>query len=57
MLLHEKTKKCLLFFGGVSRIHHGFEDPTRLKGREDVLPEFRRVRDDIKQWINDCLVS
>ena len=42
------------FFGGVERIHRGFEDPSRLKGsEEEVLPEFRRVRDEIKNWIID----
>jgi arsenate reductase len=57
-LCGDANEKCPLFFGGVERIHHGFEDPSRLKGsEEDVLPEFRRVRDEIKNWIIDYLVS
>ena len=51
-LCGDANEKCPLFFGGVERLHHGFEDPSRLTGSgEDVLPEFRRVRDEIKNWI------
>ena len=53
-LCGDANEKCPLFFGGVQRIHHGFEDPSRLNGNEeDVLLEFRRVRDEIKNWIID----
>jgi len=53
-LCADANEKCPLFFGGVERIHRGFEDPSRLKGsEEEVLPEFRRVRDEIKNWIID----
>jgi arsenate reductase len=53
-LCGDANEKCPLFFGGVQRIHRGFDDPSRLSGNEeDVLPEFRRVRDDIKNWIID----
>ena len=53
-LCGDANEKCPLFFGGVQRIHHGFEDPSRLNGNEeDVLLEFRRVRDEIKNWITD----
>ena len=53
-LCGDANEKCPLFFGGVQRGHRGFEDPSRLRGREEaVLPEFRRVRDEIKKWIID----
>lgn len=53
-LCSDANEKCPLFFGGVERIHRGFDDPSRLSGgEEDVLPEFRRVRDQIKTWIID----
>ena len=53
-LCGDANEKCPLFFGGVERLHRGFEDPSRLKGcEEDVLPEFRRVRDEIKNWLID----
>ena len=51
-LCGDANEKCPLFFGGVQRLHRGFDDPSRLPGSvEDVLPEFRRVRDEIKNWI------
>ena len=44
------NEQCPLFFGGVRREHIGFDDPSRLPGTpEEVLPEFRRVRDEIRQ--------
>ena len=50
-LCGDANEKCPLFFGGVERIHRGFEDPSRQKGtEEEVLPEYRRVRDEIKAW-------
>ena len=53
-LCGDANEKCPLFFGGVQRLHHGFEDPSRLTGSvEQVLPEFRRVRDEIKNWLLD----
>ena len=53
-LCGDANEKCPLFFGGVKRLHQGFEDPSRLSGsEEDLLPEFRRVRDQIKKWIVD----
>jgi len=53
-LCDDANEKCPLFFGGVERIHHGFDDPSRLPGTEtEILPEFRRVRDEIKNWILD----
>jgi len=51
-LCGDANDKCPLFFGGLERLHHGFDDPSRLTGSEEkVLPEFRRVRDEIKNWI------
>lgn len=52
------NEKCPLFFGGVRRIHIGFDDPSRLEGSdEEVLPEFRRVRDEIKEKLIDFLTG
>ena len=53
-LCGDANENCPLFFGGVQRTHQGFEDPSRLSGNdEDVLPEFRRARNEIKKWIID----
>jgi arsenate reductase (thioredoxin) len=45
-------EQCPVFFGGVERIHIGFDDPSQLPGSdEEKLPEFRRVRDEIRSRI------
>ena len=52
------NEQCPLFFGGVRRIHIGFDDPSRLPGTpEEVLPEFRRVRDEIRHKLTDFLTG
>ena len=52
------NEQCPLFFGGVRREHIGFDDPSRLPGTpEEVLPEFRRVRDGIRQRLTDFLTG
>jgi arsenate reductase len=57
-LCGDANEKCPLFFGGVKRIHMGFEDPSRLIGSEDeVLPEYRRVRDEIRQRLTAFLLG
>jgi arsenate reductase len=53
-LCGDANEKCPLFFGGVKRMHIGFEDPSRLPGsEEEVLPEYRRVRDEIRQRLRE----
>lgn len=57
-LCGDANEKCPLFFGGVKRVHLGFDDPSRLKGsEEEVLPEYRRVRDEIKEKLVDYLTT
>ncbi len=52
------NEQCPLFFGGVHRVHIGFDDPSRLPGSPDeVLPEFRRVRDEIRQKLTNYLTG
>lgn len=46
------NEQCPLFFGGVKRVHIGFDDPSQLQGApEEVLKDFRRVRDRIREEI------
>jgi arsenate reductase (thioredoxin) len=53
-LCGDANEKCPLFFGGVQREHLGFDDPSRLPGSvEEVLPEYRRVRDEIRQRLTE----
>ncbi len=44
---------CPIFIGKVKhRIHIGFEDPAKAKGREeDVLKKYRKIRDEINEQI------
>jgi arsenate reductase len=52
------NEQCPLFFGGVTRVHIGFDDPSRLSGSDDeVLPEFRRVRDEIREKLTEYLTG
>jgi arsenate reductase (thioredoxin) len=50
------NEACPLFFGGVERVHIGFEDPAQVKGtEEEVLTAFRRVRDQIRETVENYL--
>lgn len=43
------NEQCPLFFGGVRRVHLGFDDPSQGSGGpEEQLADFRRVRDEIR---------
>jgi len=45
-------ESCPVFFGGVERLHHGFEDPAALQGsEEEQFALFRRVRDELRQYL------
>lgn len=49
-LCGDANEKCPLFFGGVQRTHLGFPDPAKAVGtEEEILQEFRRVRDEIQK--------
>jgi arsenate reductase len=46
------NETCPFFPGGLNRLHQSFEDPASFEGNEaDALSEFRRIRDEIKDWI------
>jgi arsenate reductase len=45
---------CPFFPGGKEVIHRGFEDPAAFNGsEEEKLDLFRRVRDEIRGWIEE----
>jgi arsenate reductase len=53
-LCGDANEKCPLFFGGVKRIHMGFEDPPKAQGtEEEVMGVYRRVRDDIRRQLGE----
>jgi arsenate reductase len=46
------NETCPLYIGGSKKTHIGFNDPAKARGtKEEVLSEFRRVRDEIKEKI------
>jgi arsenate reductase len=53
-LCGDANEKCPLFFGGVKRLHMGFEDPPKATGtEEEVMAVYRRVRDEIRRAMRD----
>lgn len=43
---------CPFFPGGRARLHQSFEDPSQSEGtKEEKLAAFRKVRDEIGEWI------
>ena len=51
-LCDQAKESCPYFPGGNEHLHKGFSDPSELKGKaEDVINGYRRIRDEIKDWI------
>ncbi|WP_294821584.1 arsenate reductase ArsC [uncultured Flavobacterium sp.] len=49
-------ESCPVFMGNAERFHHNFPDPAQAIGSEDeILIEFRSVRDMIKQYCKDFI--
>jgi len=45
-------KACPVFYGGKNYLHEPFEDPASVKGsKDDKIIVFRRIRDELKAWI------
>jgi len=53
-------ESCPVFSGDAKVIHHGFDDPPRLaktaKTEEEALDHYRRVRDEIKDFLTNFKV-
>lgn len=49
------NETCPVFSGSAKRIHVGFDDPPKLakyaKSEEEALGHYRRVRDEIKEFV------
>ena len=53
-LCGDADDKCPAIFGGVKRMHIGFDDPPKATGsEEEVLDVYRRVRDEIRQQLGE----
>ena len=51
-LCDQAKESCPYFPAGRSQLHRGFPDPSAFEGKpEDVINEYRRIRDEIKDWI------
>jgi len=52
------NENCPYFPGRAERFHHNFPDPAKAKGSpEEVMDEFRRVRDMIKIYSKDFVTA
>jgi arsenate reductase len=53
------NESCPVFPGTVKRVHIGFDDPPRLarnaRTEEEALGYYRRVRDEIRAFVENCL--
>jgi arsenate reductase len=48
------NETCPLYIGGTKKTHIGFDDPAKATGsNEEILQEFRRVRDEIKMKLDE----
>lgn len=48
----QARESCPYFSEGNIRIHKSFADPSKYQGLpEDKIKEYRRIRDEIKKWI------
>jgi arsenate reductase len=48
----DHVRETCPFFPGEKFLHKSFEDPSAFKGTEDeILESVRRVRDEVKDWI------
>jgi arsenate reductase (thioredoxin) len=58
MVCDEKQTDCPFFPGGKEYLHHAFDDPAACTGTdEEILACFRRVRDEIRAWIEKAFIQ
>ena len=51
-------ENCPIFPGSAKRIHQNFTDPAKAAGtREEVLDEFRKVRDQIRKYAKSTVLE
>lgn len=51
-------EECPFFPGEGKQIHKSFLDPSGIKGSEEEIMEgFRKVRDEIREWMEEELVT
>jgi arsenate reductase len=51
-------ESCPIFPGKAIRLHQSFDDPAELRGSEEErLAMFRRVRDELRQYLQDLAAA
>jgi len=51
-------ERCPVFKGNSTRIHKSFNDPSNYNGSdEEKIIFFRKVRDEIRDWIDNVLIN
>ena len=51
-------ERCPFFPTQAQRFHHNFVDPSKVKGSTtDVIEEFRKVREEIKQYCKEFITT
>ena len=54
----QAKEACPIYPGGSKLLHQDFEDPSSFAGTpEEVLESFRRVRDQIRSWIEQTFAD
>ena len=54
----DSARETCPFFPGKMILHKSFEDPSRATGTDyEILDVFRRIRDEIKDWIENELIG
>jgi arsenate reductase len=54
----DSAKESCPFFPGEKVIHKAFEDPSQLKGSdEEIMAGVRRVREEIREWLEKTFVQ
>jgi arsenate reductase len=54
----DSAKEACPFFPGEKVIHKAFEDPSQLKGSdEEIMAGVRRVREEIREWLEKTFVQ
>lgn len=52
------SERCPIFPSTAKRVHHNFPDPAKATGsEEEILTAFRAVRDEIKLFCKDLVIS
>ena len=55
-ICEDANRNCPIFPGKAKRIHHAFDNPPRiaktLTSQEEILSLYRRVRDEIKEFVS-----